>query len=499
MTKHLQAIILAAGKATRFNTNKTKLLEPICGQPMVLYPITMLASLEIPITMVVGYQKEELKSTLATATSHALHYVEQEYQGGTGHAILCSRDSWEKPTILIMNGDMPLVTQHIIQSLIQKHTDTKAVISFVTAHDTGNLTSGYGRVIEKDKDNKKHIEIVEARNFIGDASDLCCINAGIYLVSKKFLEDYLPTLKPNNIANELYFTDLIKIASDANLTVTTLSVPFDSIRGVNTLQELWEVEQIKRSTIIKHWMHHGVRFSMPQTVHIDLGVTMGAGSIIGANVHLTGTTSISANCTIHPFSSLHNMTLGNNVTIYSHCALSDSQIHDNAQVGPFAHIRTQSILGEHATIGNFVEVKQTSVGEYSKAKHLTYLGDAQIGRSVNIGAGTIICNYDGTRKHATTIEDNVFIGSNNTLVAPLTIQHHAFTAAGSTITHTVPPYTLAFGRSRQVNKEGYKHPDSTHEESPSHTSPPHDDPDQQTKSFKGATKTDVDSTHRYLD
>lgn len=499
MTTHLQAIILAAGKSTRFNTNKTKLLEPICGQPMVLYPINMLASLDIPITMVIGYQKEELKNRLSTATPLALHYVEQEYPGGTGHAILSSRTHWEQPHLLIMNGDMPLVTKDIIQDLIQKHTDTHAAISFVTAHDTGNVTSGYGRVIETDRGQKKQIEIVEARDFTGDPTTDYCINAGIYLVSTQFLEQYLPTLTPNTITNELYFTDLIKMASDAGLTVSTLSAPFDSIRGVNTLQELWAVEQIKRAELIKHWMHHGVRFSMPHTVHMDLDVTIGSGSVIDANVHLTGTTSIGTNCIVHPFSTLHNVSLGNNVTIYAHCVLSDSQIHANALVGPFAHVRTQSTLHERSVIGNFVEVKQSSVGEHSKAKHLTYLGDAQIGRSVNIGAGTIICNYDGTQKHATTIEDNVFIGSNNTLVAPLTIQHHAFTAAGSTITKTVPPYTLAFGRSRQVNKEGYVDPDSSNEEPSSHTAAPHDDPDQHAKSFRGATKTDVETSPRYLD
>jgi bifunctional UDP-N-acetylglucosamine pyrophosphorylase/glucosamine-1-phosphate N-acetyltransferase len=463
----VQAIILAAGKSTRFKTEKSKLLEPICGQPMVAYPIKLLQALSIPVTLVVGHKKEEIIETVTNAlsanpASSPVSYITQEKQEGTGHALLCTRENWKSEHILVINGDMPLITAEIIADLYKKHLETKAAMSFVTAHYSDAAVSAYGRVVQKGSS----IEIIEAKNWVAENSsatssgefsaDSCCINAGIYLISRDFLEKHVTSLEKNSVTKEFYLTDLVKIASQNGLTVSTLQAPFDRIRGINTLQELWATEQIQRADLIKYWMERGVRFSVPQNVHINLDVTIGAGTFIGCGVQLTGNTTIGSNCVINEFNSLNNVTLGNNVTINSHCIINDAVIHDSAQVGPFAHIRNNSTIHAHSVIGNFVEVKNSIIGEHTKAKHLTFLGDATIGNRVNIGAGTITCNYDGAKKHRTTIEDNTFIGSNNTLVAPIIIGKNSFTAAGSTITEHVPENTLAFGRARQVNKEGYR-------------------------------------------
>lgn len=507
MNTQVQAIILAAGKSSRFNTGKSKLLEPICGRPMIVYSIKLFEALQIPMLVVVGYQKEEVQKAIQEATikknnfvSDFKHdpilYVAQEEQRGTGHAIMCTQDKWEKDNILVVNGDMPLITAAIIEDLVRMHYKTDAVISFITAHCEYVADSAYGRVVKTgDK-----IEIIEARNFVGDVSAHCFINAGIYLLKRNFLDSYIHTLKPNPVTQELYFTDLIKIASDAGLVVTAVSVPFDNVRGINTLQELWAAEQIKRSDIIKHWMDNGVRFSAPQSIHIDNTVTIEAGVFIGNGVHLKKATRIGKNSIIDAFSILDNATIGDNVTVFSHSVISDSHIKDNATVGPFAHVRSHAVLQEKSVIGNFVEVKNSTIGAQTKAKHLTYLGDAQVGNNVNIGAGTITCNYDGSRKHATIIEDNVFVGSNNTLVAPLIIHKNSFTGAGSTITHAVPEYALALGRSRQVNKEGYMHAKECLLKEVENKSAQNSEGSQEkSKLFVGATNTDVGTSGWYLD
>ena len=447
----MQAIILAAGKSTRFGFGKTKLLEPICGQSMILYPVYLFESLGMPFTFVVGYQKEEIQSCVQAAVTYPVSFVVQEEQRGTGHALMCTRDTWRERTILIINGDMPLITKDVIDALVKNHTETGAVISFITSHYSDAASSGYGRVIQK----KGGIEIVEARHLTEDSITECCINAGIYLIDKTFLDQAIDALGENELTHEFYITDLVKMASDVGYVVSTVSVLFDVIRGVNTLQELWAVEHIQRSALIKYWMERGVRFLMPQYVHIDNKVVIGAGTFIGSGVQIRGTTAIGNNCTIEAFTLLDNVTVGDNVTIFSHSVISDSYIKDHTYVGPFAHVHNCSTLESMSVVGNFVEVKNSVIGEHTKAKHLSYLGDACLGKKVNIGAGTITCNYDGVQKQSTVIEDNVFIGSNNTLVAPLFIHKNSFTAAGSTITKNVPEYTLAFGRSHQINKEGY--------------------------------------------
>lgn len=449
MSKYpVQAIVLAAGKSTRFNTGNSKLLEKLCGQELILYPARLLENLTIPITFVLNYKAKELKDVLKKATINA-QYIYQPEPTGTGDALAHTKAYWEHENILVINGDMPLVTQEIITQLIEKHLSTDSVATFVTAHHPHPSTTGYGRVIAQDNT----FSIIEAKD-LEEQHESCCINAGIYLFKKEFLVETISNLNDNNAAQEFYITDLIKMASDKKMTIETVSAPFDHVRGINTLKELWTAEQIKRSELISCWMELGVRFDVAQSVHLDTNIKIGAGSRIGAGVHVLDGTIIGTNCTIEPFSIINNSTIGDNCHIFSHSVITNSTIENESKIGPFAHIR-QTNIDKKATIGNFVEIVRTQIGEHSKAKHLSYLGDTTIGKKTNIGAGTITCNFDGKEKYETIIEDNVFIGSNNTLVAPLSIKQGAYTAAGSTITENVPKDSLGIGRARQTNKDGY--------------------------------------------
>jgi bifunctional UDP-N-acetylglucosamine pyrophosphorylase/glucosamine-1-phosphate N-acetyltransferase len=449
-TQALQAIILAAGKASRFNTGKTKLLEKICGQEIIIYQTKLLEALQLPTTVVVGYEKEKIKETILKHHGDTITFALQPEQTGTGHAILCAKDHLAADNVFVMDGDIPLITPEIIAALYHKHKESNATVSFVIAHNPDPSIKTYSRVIT----GKQQIKVVEPSDFYGDTHEHCCINAGIYLVKRSFLEEYLHTVAHSESKKEHHFSDIVALAS-AQHTVTTVPVPFDLVRNIDTLQELWAVEHIKRAEIIMYWMEHGVRFSVAQNVHIDLNVTIGQGSYIGCGIHLVNGTKIGNNCQIHEFSALDNTIVDDNSTIESHCIIKDSHIGRNTQVGPFAHIREQSHIGNEVVIGNFVEIKKSFIGDKSTAKHLAYLGDATLGSDVNIGAGTVICNYDGITKNKTIIQDNAFIGSNSTIVAPITIGKNAFTGAGSVITEDVPEDTLALGRAQQVNKQGY--------------------------------------------
>ncbi len=450
MVSTVQAIVLAAGKSSRMNTGRSKLIEPICGKPMVTYVTQLLASLSLHTHIVVGAYKDNVISVIEKYYGAPGLFIEQKEALGTGHALCTTRDFWWADNVLVMNADVPLVNHNTLHELIKMHTQTGAAVSLVSAH-YAQSDSAYGRIVERNG----IITIVEAADFTGDVTEWCCINAGIYLFKKSFLEEYINHLMPHPGMAELRITDLIALASQQGRGVHIVNAPYDTVRGVNTLQELWAIEQIKRSELMKHWMGQGVRFSVAQTTVIDADVTIGAGSVIGAGVHLCGATHVGTDVVIKEFSSLHNVVVGDRVVIESHSVLRDVVIDDDVKIGPFAHVHTNSHVQQHAVIGNFVEIKNSNIGEYSKAKHLSYLGDASIGNRVNIGAGTITCNHDGVKKHRTTIHPDAYIGSNNTLVAPVTIGENAFTAAGSTITEDVPANSLALGRARQVNKEGY--------------------------------------------
>ncbi len=445
-----QAIVLAAGGSTRFKTGITKLITPICGQSMVVYPIKTIAELIKTITVVIGFQKERVKKAISDAHISNITFVEQAEQKGTGHAVLCSQHTWHAENILVMNGDMPLVTSDIIMKLFEEHQKHTAAISFVVAYNI-DPNGAYGRIVEDDNG----MRIVEAKHFTYTITDYPCINAGIYLINREFLENCLETIEQNEQTQEFYVTDLVEIASKNDVSIGILQVPFDTIRGVNNHRELANTEKVKKEQLIDHWMKNGVRFFNPETIQIDINVKIGAGTTIGAGTHLLGNTTVGTFCTIEQNSTLTNATIEDYAIIYANSIINNSYIGEYTQIGPFAHIRNNTIIKSHVEIGNFVEIKQSTVDEYTKAKHLSYIGDTTIGKHVNIGAGTITCNYDGKNKHKTVIEDNAFIGSNNCLVAPVTIGESAYTASGSSITENVPAKALAIARARQINKEGY--------------------------------------------
>jgi bifunctional UDP-N-acetylglucosamine pyrophosphorylase / glucosamine-1-phosphate N-acetyltransferase len=447
----IQAVILAAGKATRFHTGRTKLIEPLCGQEMILYSTQLFKALQIPITVVVGYQKELVQQVLTTTyPNDSLSFVVQEEQKGTGHALLCTSHTWHADHIIVINGDMPLIHADIMQQLLATHHARNAAISFVVAHNTQPNT-GYGRIVREGTT----VQIIEAKEFSGDVAQHSLINAGIYVIKREFLEQHSAHIRTLPHGNEFYITDLVKIASDNHFVIEMLEVPFDRVRGINTLHELHDAELVQRAEIIRYWMARGVRFASPEYTYVDLQVTIGAGTIIGAGVHLLKHTTIGKNCTIKAFSVIENSTLADGVIVHPHSVINNAHIKECVQIGPFAHIKEQVTIEDHAVVGNFVEMKETQFGARSKAKHLSYLGNATIGSDVNIGAGTIVCNHDGTGKQETNIKEGAYIGSNATLIAPLTIEEHAFIAAGSTITNPVPAHALAIGRARQLNKHGY--------------------------------------------
>lgn len=448
MVHSTQAVILAGGKSTRFNTGRTKLAEKICGQELILYATKLFESLSLATTVVVGYQDELIRSII-TKHHQTVQFAKQVAQLGSWDALACSHDLWNHENILIMNGDMPLVTKDIITQLITTHHEQNADVSFVIAH-YNEPSSSYGRIVTKDG----IVSIVEAKEFTQDPHEYCCINAGIYLVKKEFLLSQMNAITRNELSNEFYLTDLIKNASLSGKKVVTVTAPFDRIRGINTLEELWACEQIKRSELIKYWMNNGVRFSGAQNSHIDVSVTIGAGTVIECGVHLRGTTTIGCAAYIGEFSSIENSILQDTVTVYSHSVIKESFLESGSCVGPFAHLRDHTTIKSNAEIGNFVEVKNSTIGTKSKAKHLSYLGDATVGNEVNIGAGTITANYDGVQKHKTIINDGAYIGCNTSIIAPVTVGADSLVAAGSVITDNVPDHALAIARSRQTIKEG---------------------------------------------
>lgn len=351
----LQAIVLAAGKSKRFNTLTSKLVEKLCGQEMVLHVTSALQKLNIPTTVVVGHQKELVESVIRKHHANAIKFVIQDKQEGTGHAIACCRSTWNKDLILVMNGDMPLVNSELIELLYKKHRESKATMSLAVAYDT-DPSGAYGRIVQKDNS----LSIIEAKEFAYNIEDYPFINAGVYLFDRTFLESAIGSIERNQQSNEFYITDLVKIASDQNKIINPVTVALDRVRGINTLKELATAEQILRSEIISGWMNHGVRFSMPQTVHVDMHVAIGAGTIIEAGVQLFGATQIGKQCRIGCFSCLHNACVQDQVTIHSHCVVEDAEISAQSCIGPFAYVHKES----HAQLTTPVESphhKQKSV------------------------------------------------------------------------------------------------------------------------------------------
>jgi bifunctional UDP-N-acetylglucosamine pyrophosphorylase / glucosamine-1-phosphate N-acetyltransferase len=448
----IHVVVLAAGKGTRMKSQVPKVLHTIGGLTIIERVIRTAAALQpASITLVIGHGGDEVRRSLAKRT--ALQFVTQEQQLGTGHALLQARPHLEgkSGTVVLLSGDVPLLTTASLQALLATHQEAAAAATVITANFARPY--GYGRIV---RTNGKISKIVEERDTTAAQKAIGEINSGIYSFDIAPLFAALDSIGTANKQGEYYLPDLIAIYRKQKRTVATWTVARgDEIRGINSRTELAEVTSMVRQQKNEELMAAGVTLIDPATTYIDADVVVGPDTVIYPCVFLEGSTKIGAACEIHSGTRIVNSTIGDRVCVRNHTVVTDSTVEAGAFLGPFAHIRPGSTVGEDAHIGNFVELKKTSLGKGAKANHLAYLGDATIGEKTNVGAGTITCNYDGENKHQTVIGSGVFVGSNSTLVAPVTLADGSYIAAGSAVTADVPAGALAIARSRQENKDGW--------------------------------------------
>lgn len=450
----LAIAIMAAGKGTRLKSKRPKVLHEVGGKPLLLHVIDAARQIVPPedIFVIVGYEADQVKQAVSAT---GVRFVEQKEQLGTGHAIQQTRTAVEPyANLLVLSGDVPLIRPETIAAIRDFHLREAATMTILTAQPK-DLT-GYGRVVRKSPGVKEVKAIVEAKALTPEASLAREINSGIYAFRSQPLFAHISELQTENAHKELYLTDMAAILGDAGEPVLALEASdADEVLGANTITEMMEIDRKLRHKTARAWMEAGVTIFLPETSIIDADVRIGQDTVIEPFVQLLGSTSLGSGCRIRSYSVLENATVGNDVLVRQGCVVTESSLDDGALLGPYAHVRPGSEIGAGAHVGNFVETKKARLGNGSKANHLAYLGDTEIGSGVNIGAGTITCNYDGVAKQKTIIGDGAFIGSNSTLVAPLSIGTGAYIAAGSSITADVPPEALGLGRARQVTKEGW--------------------------------------------
>ncbi|WP_257351296.1 bifunctional UDP-N-acetylglucosamine diphosphorylase/glucosamine-1-phosphate N-acetyltransferase GlmU [Pseudalkalibacillus decolorationis] len=444
------AVILAAGQGTRMKSHLYKVLHPVCGKPMVQHVVDQIELVQADkIVTVIGHGADLVKSQLGDK----IDYVLQEKQLGTGHAVMQAEEQLGKQdgTTLVVCGDTPLITAETIEALIKQHEEEHAKVTLLTAH--AEDPSGYGRVLRNDDGTVA--KVVEHKDATDKERLVKEINTGTYCFDNKTLFQALKRVNNNNVQGEYYLPDVIEIVKNNAETVAAYQTPsFEETIGVNDRVALSEAERIMKSRINTAHMKNGVTLIDPKQTYIGADVQIGQDTVIKPGTVISGSTTIGANCEIGPNVEIINSRIGDN-TIIRQSVVSDSGIGEQAVIGPYAHIRPQSELGDNIKVGNFVEVKKSKMGDGSKASHLSYIGDAEIGQDVNLGCGSITVNYDGKNKHLTKVEDGAFIGCNSNLIAPVTVGKNAYVAAGSTITDNVPGEALSIARARQTNKENY--------------------------------------------
>jgi bifunctional UDP-N-acetylglucosamine pyrophosphorylase / glucosamine-1-phosphate N-acetyltransferase len=444
----MKAIILAAGQGTRMKSSKPKVLHEIFKKPMIQYVIDAAQTANsTKIVVVVGHKSDEVISSVGDDITCVL----QQEQLGTGHAVkVASEHIGNSGQILILYGDTPIITPKTIKALQQEHIKNKNDVTILSAHLSD--PTGYGRVIQKNG----YVKIVEERDTNDEEKAVTLANVGIYLFEAKALNLALDLLKNENNQKEYYLTDTLEILVHKNYKAGVMVADdFNEFLGVNTRGQLAFATSIIQKRTNEHHMEMGVTIVDPRTTYIGSDVTIGTDTIVYPGTILTGNTTIGKDCIVGANCDLHNAKLGDFVQISSTVA-TDCTIGAHSFVGPFAYIRPNSIIGEKCKVGNFVEIKNSTLGNNTKASHLTYIGDSIAGNNVNFGCGAVTVNYDGLNKHKTIIKDDAFIGCNANLVAPLTIEEKAFVAAGSTITGNIPANALGVARPRQINIKNWR-------------------------------------------
>jgi bifunctional UDP-N-acetylglucosamine pyrophosphorylase / glucosamine-1-phosphate N-acetyltransferase len=445
-------VILAAGKGTRMKSALPKVLHRVAGLPMIDHVLTTAAVISPQSkTVVIGHEKTALEAALVR--HHGLALVVQEPQLGTAHALLVTEPALKdaRGTLLLLYGDVPLLSVKTLKTLLQQHQSTGAATTVVTA--VLDEPRGYGRIV---RSGGRIARIVEEKDASSAEREIREINSGIYAFALDGLFDAVRSIAAQNSQNEYYLTDLVAVYRQRGLGVETVTVSNpDEIRGINSRRELADVSRIVRQQKAVELMAEGVTIEDPATAYIDRDVTIGHDTVIHPGVSIEGRTTIGSGCEIHSGVRIVDSTIGDRVTILNHCVITEARIADDARVGPFAHLRKDADVRQQAHVGNFVELKKTVLGAGSKSMHLAYLGDTTIGEKVNIGAGTITCNYDGVNKHPTVIEDGAFIGSDTQLIAPVTVGKGAYVGTGTTIRENVPSGSLAVSAGKQRNIEGW--------------------------------------------
>ena len=444
------AVILAAGQGTRMKSKLYKVLHPVCGMPMVEHVTGNVEQLGVEkIVTVVGHGAEKVQQQLGDKSEYAL----QAEQLGTAHAVQQTASLIEglEGTTLVVCGDTPLIRPETMQALLDQHAETQAKATILTA--IAENPTGYGRILRNSAGIVE--KIVEQKDASQEEQQVKEINTGTYCFDNKALFEALKLVSNDNVQGEYYLPDVIEILQKQGEIVAAYATDsFDETLGVNDRVALSQAEGIMRKRIAEKHMRAGVSIIDPATAYISAQAEIGADTIIHPNVTIDGNSKIGEDCIISSNTHIVNSVIGDRTIIRS-SEIHDSSIGTDTAVGPFAHIRPQTVLGNDVKIGNFVEVKKSEVGNDSKVSHLSYIGDAQVGTGVNIGCGTITVNYDGKNKFQTVIEDDTFIGCNSNLIAPVTVGKGSYVAAGSTISKDVPEDSLAIARARQENKEGY--------------------------------------------
>lgn len=440
---NLTTVILAAGMGKRMRSDVPKVLHEALGSPMLLHTIDAVRKLKpSKLVVVVGNGAEQVKKRVDDGR---MSFVLQKKLLGTGDALLSAKKELKKGTVLVLNGDCPLITAKTLKGLIAKHKRNKNALSFLSFID--GTMSGYGRIIRDEKG--RATGIVEDKHATPDQkTKFKELNGGVYVIETEILK-HLGRIKKNSSSGEYYLTDMIGLVAGSGGRLDAYNCPAEEIRGVNNRRELFEISNILRQRVVSELMKKGVTFIDPDTSLVHASVKVGRDTVIYPNTYLEGNTVIGRDCVIYPGARICGSRIGDGAVIKDNTLIEDSRIARGASVGPFAHIRPGSVIGRDARIGNFVEIKKAVIGEGTKASHLSYLGDADIGSNVNIGAGTITCNYDGKNKFKTKIRSGVFIGSDSQLVAPVTIGKGAYVAAGATVTKDVPAGSLAISRTEQ--------------------------------------------------